>query len=155
MKACASSREARHNTRQKLLAAIALLLISAIVLGGASFAWITLSTAPEVRGISTNISANGSLEIALLNADTRADLDKIDTLIGQSLAGGAKGANNTWGNLVDLSDQGYGLSNIALLPARLNAVEANDGYMLNAGLLSVPTYGHDGRIIDLTDNTVY
>ncbi len=154
MKACVSSREARHNTKQKLLAAIALLLISAIVLGGASFAWITLSTAPEVRGISTNISANGSLEIALLNADTRADLDKIDTLIGQSLAGGAKGANNTWGNLVDLSDEGYGLSNITLLPARLNAVEANDGYMLNAGLLSVPTYGHDGRIIDLTDNTV-
>ena len=138
-----------------MVAAIAMLLVSSILLTLASFAWLTMSVAPELRGITTNIGANGSLEIALLTTETRNDLTKIKTSVGQSLEKNVTAANNTWGNLVDLSSEAYGLSNVVLMPARLNAVpQSSEGYVVNSGMLSVPTYGYDGRIIELTDDTV-
>lgn len=155
MKMSISTTQTPRSGNRKMIAAVSMLLISAIMLTVVSFAWLTMSIAPEIRGITTNIGANGSLEIALLNSMTRQDLSKIKTAVGQSLANKVTTANNTWGNLVDLSDESYGLSNVILMPARLNAVaQSGGGYMVNSGMLSVPTYGYDGRIIELTDDTV-
>lgn len=150
-----SPKKSPRNVKEKMLAAIAMLLVSTILLTLASFAWLTMSVAPEIRGITTNIGANGSLEIALLTTETRNDLTQIKTSIGQSLENKVTAANNTWGNLVDLSSETYGLSEVVLMPARLNAVaQSNGGYVVNSGMLSVPTYGYDGRIIELSDDTV-
>ena len=53
--------------KKKFAAAICMLLIAAIMMISSTYAWFTLSTAPEVTGITTNVGANGNLEIALLN----------------------------------------------------------------------------------------
>ena len=142
--------------KRKLMSSLAMLLVSTILLTTTSYAWFVLSTAPEVTGIETQVGANGSLEIALLNTETRIDMSKIRSgALGESLAADNHAANNAWGNLVNLSYTSYGLSDILLLPARLNAVgNPDDGYTVDPGMLAIPTYGYDGRVIDLTDNTV-
>ena len=57
-----------QHVRKKLTAAILMLLISCIMTVTSTYAWFTLSTAPEVTGIQTTIGGNGNLEIALANA---------------------------------------------------------------------------------------
>lgn len=140
--------------KRKLIATLCMLLVATIMLTTTSYAWLVLSIAPEVSGITTNVGANGALEIALLTTATRADLTQIRTTIGESLATRRVTANNTWGNLIDLSYADYGLGNILLLPARLNITAGADGYSVAPNLLSVPTYGYDGRIIELNDETM-
>ncbi len=142
------------NYKKILFSALSLFLMSAVLMISTSYAWLVLSVAPEVTGITTNVAANGSLEIALLTTSTRQDMSTITSGVGQSLVNNKTSANLTWGNLLDLHDESYGLSDIVLLPARLNLTPSGDGYKVEAGMLSVPTYGYDGRIVDLTDNTV-
>lgn len=156
-KQVAATKENRRNLRQRLMAALAMLLVAIILAIGTTYAWLTLSVAPEVSGIATNVGANGSLEIALLNGDTYGNPNSVKTPgIGESLAASSPEANERWGNLINLENTSYGLNNIVLYPARLNAVksETGDGYRVGDKFLSVPTYGYDGRIVELTDNTV-
>ena len=142
--------------KQKLGSAFIMLLFAAVLVTSASYAWFELITATQTQHISANVGANGSLEIALLNTETRNDMTTIRADIGDSLAENYQLANNSWGNLVDLEHVDYGLSNIHLLPARLNvSANVDDGsYTVDSGLLAVPTYGYDGRIVELTYNTV-
>ena len=140
--------------KKKLLSAFAMFLVAPILMTSTSYAWLVLSVAPEVTGITTNIGANGSLEMALLTTETRADLSKIRTTVGESLAQRNSSANNTWGNLVDLSYDEYGLGEIMLLPSRLNIVQGSEGYSVDTNLISVPSYGFDGRIVELNDETM-
>ena len=95
------AKKKQQTIRQKLIAAIAMLMVSAIMVVSSSYAWFTLSTSPEVTGIETSIGANGNLEMALNNGGT------ITSNVGDSLEE-AVVKNLTWGNLVDLSD-GSGL----------------------------------------------
>ena len=142
-----------YSTRKKLFSAASTLLIAALLLTGATFAWLTISIAPEATGIATQIGANGSLEIALLNAETRADLTKIRNAgVGASLSNGVN-VNDVWGNLIDLSSKDYGLSEITLMPARLN-IKSNEGqYYVGENYLLAPTYGYDGRVVSVSGNT--
>lgn len=153
MKKHKNSQEKPQHLKRKLMSALCMLLISTIVLGVTSYAWLVLSIAPEVTGMTANVGANGSLEIALLNSETREDLSKISSM-GGSLASRDPSANNTWGNILDLSYTEYGLQEVVLWPARLNMIQSGDKYIVDSGLLAVPTYGYDGRIIELTDDTV-
>lgn len=142
--------------RNKLTAAIAMLLVSSIMMVSSTYAWFTLSTAPEVTGITTSVGANGNLEMALLNAEPTVDnLNAIASAVGNSSAvTTVQNANITWGNLVDLSDAVYGLQNISLLPARLNfkttegenITYSKDALNSVTGPLVTPTYGKDGRV---------
>lgn len=136
--------------KSKLVAAIAMLMVSCIMVVSSTYAWFTLSTAPEVTGISTAIGANGNLEMALLpgfNGDV-AYTDVTDALKG---IGDAQGnmtvveKNTTWGNLVDLKDGSYGLNQITLNPSKL-ALSENK---LADYYLGTPQYGADGRFIGL------
>ena len=149
----------KTNTRQKslkgkLIAAVAMLLVACVMLVSSTYAWFTLSTAPEVQGITTTIGANGNLEIAL--SPVSGDPNEITSGIGDTnLSWLAK--NLTWGNLLDLSDESYGLGQIKLLPARLNIASSGDATKLptlNGNPLLVPTYGADGRIDALSGNGV-
>ena len=99
--------------QKKLVTAVAMVLVACIMVVSTSYAWFTLSTAPEVTGITTSVGANGNLEMALRTGKL---LDDIETTIGATYPT----ANNSWGNLVDLSDASYMLSAVALQPARLN-----------------------------------
>ena len=154
MKKHKNSHQKPRTLKGKLLAITSMLLVSVVLLTVTSYAWLVMSTAPEITGVTTSLGANGSLEIALLTTKTRQDLSAIKTSIGESLAQNKTVANNTWGNLIDLNDSSYGLGEIALLPSRLNVNNNSGTYTVGSGILSVPTYGYDGRIIDLTDNTL-
>lgn len=137
--------------RKKLMAATSMLLVAAIMLVSTSYAWFTLSTAPEITGITTSVGANGNLEIALLNNDTYADENLITSNTGDSMeTQGEVAANITWGNLIDLSDASYGLGNIKMYPSALNGTAETMTY---TSPLKTPAYGADGRVTTLEATT--
>lgn len=144
----------QKDMKSKLMAAICMLLVSSIMMVSTTYAWFTLSTAPEVTGITTAVGANGNLEMALL--PTNQDLTKLDDATngiksgtGTSMSTVNKSvANVTWGNLVDLSDNAtYGLDLITLNPAKLNETDG----VVGANPLFYPVYGADGRVTELSD----
>lgn len=140
--------------RAKLVSAVAMLLVAMIMVVSSTYAWFTLSTAPEVTGISTSIGANGALEMALMNKG--GDLAAINAGVGDSIAAGKTidEVNRTWGNLVDVSDNNtYGLNQIVLMPSKLNVAEGSTE--LPISMLQTPVYGADGRVQKLEANTVF
>lgn len=153
--------------KKKLMGAVCMLLVASIMVVSSTYAWFTLSTAPEITGISTSVGANGNLEMALLtsgngtdeNTNTYAHLDKITSAVGDSAAkdSNVTRANLTWGNLVDLSNESYGLSDITLMPARLSMAAdstAEEAKANHTNLLQTASYGTDGRVTDIDINTV-
>lgn len=151
--------------KKKFTAALSMLLVAVIMMVGSTYAWFTLSTAPEVKGITTSIGANGNLEIALLNFDSyKSNADDLGIIsnVGDSMENtdnwSVDQANHTWGNLVDLSQAVYGLGNIVLNQAALNITNPTaDGtstlFQIGNVILKVANYGSDGRVIDVTKNT--
>ncbi len=51
--------------KERIVAVALLLAMSVVMMASTSYAWLTLSRAPEVKGMNTTISGNGNLEIAL------------------------------------------------------------------------------------------
>lgn len=151
----------KSTLKSKLMAAVSMLLVSAIMVSVTTYAWFILSTAPEVKGMSTTVGSNGALEMALVDYETSAGkdlnavLNSIPTAVGSSSAKvSLKEANKTWGNLVDLSDIAYGLDSIgAMYPARLNWTDANNKAVDGRNLLKYAQYGTDGRVAELADTT--
>lgn len=146
--------EMKKGIKAKLMAATSLLLVSAILLSLTTYAWLILSTAPEVTEMQTTAGANGSLEIALQsslkeNGNFTGRNENISSQVGDSSAltgQTVRTANTTWGNIVDLSS-GYGLEQIALTPTRLN-LDAKHNVVPSNPLLR-PEFGQDGRITEL------
>ena len=137
-----------RDIKAKLMAAIAMLLVSSIMMVSTTYAWFTLSTAPEVTGITTSIASNGNLEIALSPLSGNG-AEVGDATIATGNDWGQK--NRTWGNLLDMGYAGntYGLADLTLAPAQL-ALEGTEGaYKLGTNVLATPEYGADGRISDL------
>ncbi len=131
-----------YGIKGKLISAACMLLVAVIMVVSSTYAWFTLSTAPEVSGISTAVGANGSLEMALLPKS-----GSVEEIFNYNGEGSGNDKNNSWGNLVDLKDAQYGLGAIVLNPALLN----ENGGKINVGSpLTRPTYGADGRV-DLTN----
>ena len=106
----------------KLISALCMLLVAATMVISSSYAWFTLSTAPEVSGITTAIGANGALEIWLNTPNTKDE-------------------NYIPGNIVNLGSASYGLSTITLLPSAINMA----GDKLASNFLQIPTYNETGR----------
>lgn len=137
------------NMKKKLMGAVCMLLVASIMMISATYAWFTLSTAPEITGITTSVGANGNLEMALLSGNVNATTAEEGGVASSMAVTTDTVANLTWGNLVDLSDDSYGLQSISLKPARFN----NAGNWATGDLLSIPVYGADGRVKDLAENT--
>lgn len=142
--------------KKKLTIALALLVICFVLLISATYAWVSLSAAPEITGIETHVGANGSLEVALLSDETYMDPTLIKAVVGDSLVmEEATVSNLTWGNVVDLSGDYYGLNRISMLPARLNVTSGTDGKdVVGTSILGYPEYGLDGRFSNFFTNTV-
>ena len=105
-----------YSMKSKLISAIAMLLVATIMLVSSTYAWFTLSTKPEVSGISTAVGANGALEMLLATKKDNAwfyGTGEVGTKTIQE-------RNTYWGNLVDLSDPSYGSGAIVLYPSLLN-----------------------------------
>ena len=142
--------------KKKLMGAVCMLLVASIMVVSSTYAWFTLSTAPEITGISTSVGANGNLEMALLTTGTFESLD-IKSAVGNSMDTAEKNitaANITWGNLVNLDDASYGLSDIKLMPARLSKSTTNDGATDVSSFLKIASYGADGRVTNVDGGTV-
>ena len=138
----------QRDIKSMLMAAICMLLVSSIMMVSSTYAWFTLSTAPEVTGITTAVGANGNLEMAL--QPYNGDSDKITTSTGDGVLPIVQ-RNTTWGNLVDVSDNTvYGLNNVKLYPSQLNLVEGK----IASAPLATPAYGADGRITELEKKTI-
>lgn len=138
----------QKQVKAKLMSAVALLLVSAILLSTSTYAWFVLSTAPEVSEMKTTAGANGALEIAL---QSTGNLSDIQHGVGDSSVNTGnflKESNNTWGNVVDLSGNTYGLDRIALSPARLQLKNGN----VMGEALGVPQFGEDGRITEIVSD---
>lgn len=145
--------------RNKMVAAVSMLLVASIMMVSSTYAWFTLSTAPEVTGITTNVGANGNLEMMLLNKasfDSTEENLGVESDVNDSMAvAAATEANLKWGNLVDLASQSYGLQSIVMNPARLNIKgDTTNGYKLDSTLLKAPTYTSDGRVLDVDKDTL-
>lgn len=144
----------QRDLKNKLMAAISMLLVSSIMLVTSTYAWFTLSTAPEVTGITTAVGANGNLEMALLPLDGETSTIDFNSGVGDSInkeKSNVEEANVTWGNLVDLSNNTiYGLDQITLYPSALNL----QGDTIQAALLTIPEYGADGRVSVLAADTL-
>lgn len=145
--------------RNKMVAAVSMLLVASIMMVSSTYAWFTLSTAPEVTGITTNVGANGNLEMMLLNKasfDSTEENLGVESDVNDSMAvAAATEANLKWGNLVDLASQSYGLQSIVMNPARLNIKgDTTNGYNLDSTLLKAPTYTSDGRVLDVDKDTL-
>ena len=137
--------------RNKMMAAVSMLMVSSIMMVSSTYAWFTLSTAPEVKNISTTVAGNGSLEIALMPSDGL--LSSITAGFSSTENGGTVAlttANTTWGNVINLSDASYGLNKVELNPAQLNS--ASTEFKTNP--FAVPVYGFDGRIDEILATTV-
>lgn len=135
--------------KERVMAVAVLLVVSMTMVVSASFAWITLSQAPEVSMIATTVASNGNLEIAL--AEPGGAVPE-EVAIGDSAAATGMNlvsANITWGNLVNLSDSSYGLNQIDLRPALLS------GYGLDTTPLYGATYSADGRVKDVSATYQY
>lgn len=141
-----------QHIKKKLTAAILMLLISSIMTVTSTYAWFTLSTAPEVTGIQTTIGGNGNLEIALANGETWLNPADVDTLTATS--NDIKVTNASWGNLIDVSPvvtingkvDNYGIEKLTLSPA---ALKKSGTQVETSSVLSVPKYGADGRVSEL------
>ena len=139
--------------RNKMMAAVSMLMVSCIMMVSSTYAWFTLSTAPEVKNISTTVAGNGSLEIALM--PTSGLFSAIGTGSGTSMEAAnvnVKTANTTWGNLVTLSGgtadtDHYGLNHVTLLPAALD-ITTNPNSPLKTAV-----FGSDGRVSELSATT--
>ena len=149
------------NIKSKLTAAVAMLLVAFFMVISSSYAWFTLSTAPEVTGITTTVGANGNLEIALLDSryKTFTELSDLVSSVGTGFVGTNPSVTKTnayWGNLVSLTapkeegnEDPYGLNNIKLLPSRLNVEAPATGTTTNqikvASPLAIPEYVGSGQ----------
>ena len=154
----------KSTLKSKLMAAVSMLLVSAIMVSVTTYAWFILSTAPEVKGMSTTVGSNGALEMALVDYETSAGkdlnavLNSIPTAVGSSSAKASlKEANKTWGNLVDLSDNYYGLTSddMTLYPAALNMDASSTDKKIGDmnAMLKYAAYGTDGRVAELKSDT--
>lgn len=125
-----------YSIKGKLISAVAMLMVAVIMVVSSTYAWFTLSTAPEVTGISTAVGANGALEMLLLTKDETGAWVYKEGILDPSID-----ENTYWGNIVDLSKPEYGSDKIVLYPSILNV---SDG-VIQGNPISVPTYTANGR----------
>ena len=109
----------KSKTMRKISVTLCMLIIASMMVVGSTYAWIVLSTAPEVSEITTTVGANGALEIRLNDNNG--------------------GINAIFRNIVDLPNEKYGLDQIVLLPSIVSPT-AN----LKGEVLQIPEYGDDG-----------
>ncbi len=127
--------------RNKLMVASVMLIISVLMMTTASFAWFTISTAPEIKGLNSTVVTNENLEIAFA---TNGEVPGAGTMESPY----DTGKNTTWGNLVNVEDTDIAATFQAsnadkiLRPATLNVAGTAFRY---------PTYGTDGRISNFVD----
>lgn len=144
----ASYKRALPRMKERVVAAGFAALLAATIAVSATFAWVTLSRAPEVSAVATTLAANGALEIALSKADGSEPSDAdFDESLG--LSTDVTITNLQWGNLINISDPRYGIDDLELRPAQLNTGSLTTSPLWGA------VYGVDGRVEKLNSKYTY
>ncbi len=125
-----------HSMKKKLMATSLMLVISILMMSTASFAWFTISTAPEIKGLETDVVVNDNLEIALAGGDTE---------VPDVVATAESGTQTAWGNIVDLTSADV-KDTYAALVKTLRPIKLNGESGTTATGFQYPTYGADGRV---------
>lgn len=139
------------NLKKKLAAAVSMLMVSAVMLTGVSYAWYTLSTNPEVQGITATATANANLEIAYNESAEAPDA------VGVA---GDTGSYDTYGNLVVMGASYTGAGTDPqekwkdLKKVLLPMTAVADGADSTTKKFQYMTYGVDGRPATLADLAV-
>ncbi len=142
--------------KAKLMATAMSLILATLMLTSASFAWFTISTAPEITNVTTKMTANNNLEI-MLDKGYAAGADGADAA-ARTIAPGATAAdvdtnaerNYYWGNLVDL-DSFFNATNGSMKSMLLKPVLATEAS--GAITFATPLFAEDGRIDGKSDLT--
>ncbi len=157
--------------KKKLMAAVSMLTVSGMMLTTASFAWFTISTNPEITGITTTVTVNENLELAVAKANATTTTAMLATDAQFTYDGTNSNVANyyTYGNLVDFTTSttsgslGYNFAaflegtsdetdedNVVLAPMTFNYTSEDntdtDGFLY-------PEYGYDGRVETLAGLT--
>lgn len=133
--------------KTKLMASVAMLMVATVMLSSASFAWFTISTAPEVRGVNTQLASNGNLEIALANVTYDATNKKFTYVLPAASTDSDTGKNITWGNNIDLSKY-FATASTAVKNLRpVSFTTPSEA----APKVSAPVFGDDGRMKEVSD----
>lgn len=119
--------------KQKLMAAVSMLMVSFLMLTSASYAWFTISVTPEVKSITTTVQANENFEIARGTTDGTAPSETTNVDDGSITDPIAK--DQTWGATVTSLTELKGLG-----PAKLSTLTGASAATINAA-----QYGTDGR----------
>ncbi len=140
-----------HSMKKKLMATALMLVVSVVMMSTASFAWFTISTAPEVSGMTTEVVVNDNLEIALATSGTTV------TFPTAPAADQSGKTQTSWGNIVDLGatadtadgtfDYVKGGDDTTGLDKTLRPIRLNTGKTA----FEFPQYGADGRITSFAD----
>lgn len=86
-----------NSTKNKLFAAIAMLIVAAVAMTGTSFAWFTISTAPRVDNLEVSMSATRNFEIAAIDGDYE------DRIPSEPAIGDAAAGQTRWGATVSFT----------------------------------------------------
>lgn len=134
--------------KEKVLAACMMLFIALLTAVSATYAWVTLSRAPQVSNVKTTLSSNGTLEIALADGDGTKEPEEFDVDEAVGINTDVLVTNRQWGNLINISDARYGIDDLVLRPATL-------GGNLRDNPLQGAVYGEDGRITETNSKFTY
>ncbi len=130
----------RH-LKKRFCIVTAILAVLACTLTGTSYAWLVITTNPEVTNIVASVGANQNLEIALDDGYlTQTDVDLASVSADGASQGSTAGDPYTWGNLVDLS-KAFESSVPMLRPVRFVISSTNS--------IEYPRYDLDGRLHSL------
>ena len=135
--------------KAKLMATVMSLILATLMLTSASFAWFTISTAPEISNVTTKMTSNNNLEI-MLDKGYAAGADGADNAartIGTNTTPADVDTNAErnyyWGNLVDL-DGYFNATSGSLKDMLLKPVVATEAS--GAITFATPLFAKDGRI---------
>lgn len=116
--------------KQKLMAAVAMLAVSTVMLTSASYAWFTISVTPEVKTVTTTVTSNENFEIALGTTGTTVDPDAYATTAANNVtAYNTTTDDHTWGATV----------------TSLTELEGLGPATINDNVVQTTLYGEDGR----------
>ncbi len=136
--------------KQKLIAATTMMLLCAVMLSSVSYAWFTLSTNPEIKGMKATVSANENLEIVLDNGYADAAAADAASYFEGTAAGSKTGNPYTWGNTIDLgtlfSTEG---NKVTLNPVKYVKAHTDTDSKEVPTNFQYPQYGPDGRVDEL------
>lgn len=133
--------------RAGLLSAGYMLVVSTVLLSAVTFAWLVISTAPEISDISTSIATNDSLEIAL------AEQGDIKLPAASTSTDGAKQGYEkaiTWGNRFSMDKDQASADDVFQL---LDKTTLKPVSISQDGVIHYPVYGTDGRVKEVGSMT--